>query len=66
MLMKNLINEYELRYRFTMYKKLHKIYLYNKFEINNYNLLLQTFENMIQESLIKEKVKKEWTKYLKT
>lgn len=58
MLMKNLINEYELRYRFTMYKKLHKMYLYNKFEINNYNLLLQTFEDMLEEeSLIKEKVK---------
>lgn len=46
MLMKNLKEEYELRYRIMRYNKLHKLYLYNCFEKNNYNMLFSTVEDM--------------------
>lgn len=55
MLLDNLKKEYALRYNITRYKKLYKLYLYNRFEINNYNLLYYTLENQF----IKRKDKNE-------
>lgn len=48
MLLQNLKKEYALRYNFMRYKKLNKLYLYNRFEINNYNLLMYTLENLLK------------------
>ena len=47
MLLNNLKKEFELRYRIMRYKKYYKWYLYNKFEKNNVELLLKTFEDMV-------------------
>ena len=55
MLLDNLKKEYALRYNIVRYKKLYKLYLYNRFEINNYNLLYYTLENQF----IKRKDKNE-------
>ena len=47
MLMKNLKEEYKIRYNFMRYKKLHKLYLYNIFEKNNYNIIQSTIEDIL-------------------
>lgn len=46
MLKSNLRKEYELRHRIALYKKLYKLYLYNKFEINNYKIVEKTLEDL--------------------
>ena len=51
MLLKNLKNEYELRYRAMCYKQLHKRYLYSCFDKNNYELLRFTVERIKLEDM---------------
>lgn len=49
MLMKNLKEEYNLRYNIMRYKKLMKRYKYNRFEMNNANLLLGSITTLKQK-----------------
>lgn len=46
MLMRGLKEEYNRRYNFMRYKKLHKLYLYYIFEKNNYNIIYSTLEQI--------------------
>jgi hypothetical protein len=41
--------EIDLRYKITMYKKLHKQFLYSCFEKHNFDLLYETVEDLIVE-----------------
>ena len=41
--------EIDLRYRMTMYKKLHKQFLYSCFEKHNFDMLYETVEDMFVE-----------------
>lgn len=47
MLLKSLINEYNLRSNIINYKKLNKRFLYNRFEKNNYNLIFSSIQETI-------------------
>ena len=46
MLMQKLKKEFELKYRIFSYKKLLKMYKYNKFEKNNYNIIYKALEDV--------------------
>lgn len=46
MLLENLKNEYEFRYRRMLYEKLHRNYLLNRFEKNNYNIIYKAIEDL--------------------
>ena len=46
MLIDNLKQEYELRYNIIRYKKLYRDYVYNRFEKNNYNIIMKSIEDI--------------------
>lgn len=46
MLINKLKQEYELRHNIIRYKKLYKNYLYNRFEKNNYNMIIKAIEDI--------------------
>lgn len=46
MLLENLKKEYEFRYRRISYEKLHRKYLLNRFEKNNYNIIYKAVEDL--------------------